>query len=98
MKCKTCGADPCVTSTVILFRANPKGIKGEWLCSDCLNKLPMHPEHCGCAPCFYKRQEAAKAAEIDDLVERWHRGEGGTKTLPEFLGMSADEYARWLAS
>ena len=33
--------------------------------------------------------------DIDEWVRRWHAGEG-TGELPEFLGMSGDEYAVWV--
>ena len=32
---------------------------------------------------------------IDDFVDRWHRGGTGVE-LWEFLGMSRDEYGRWV--
>lgn len=33
--------------------------------------------------------------DIYDFVDRWHESESSL-TLPEYLGMTADEYARWL--
>ena len=42
---------------------------------------------------------AGRAApnQIDDWVERWHGlGPRDQRTLAEFLGMSGDEYARWV--
>lgn len=33
--------------------------------------------------------------EIDDYVDTWHRTPSGLQ-LNEFLGMSQEEYARWL--
>ena len=35
--------------------------------------------------------------EIDDFVERWHRGESAEE-LHEYLGMTRDEYALWLGN
>lgn len=35
------------------------------------------------------------AADVDDFVERWHEGEG-EGTLREFLGLTVEEYGRWL--
>ncbi len=32
---------------------------------------------------------------IDDFVETWHTGDGGTE-LWEFLGMTWEEYALWV--
>lgn len=32
---------------------------------------------------------------MDDLIGRWHRGEGGGLALHEYLGLSWDEYAAW---
>ena len=34
--------------------------------------------------------------EIDDFIDQWHANPG-RQSLHEFLGMSRDEYARWLA-
>lgn len=35
--------------------------------------------------------------QIDDWVERWHKlGPRDRRTLAEYLGMSGDEYARWV--
>lgn len=36
------------------------------------------------------------APSLDDLVDRWHEGDGDGLTLREYLGMSPDEYSRWL--
>jgi len=36
-----------------------------------------------------------EAEEIDDFVEAWHEGKH-TVSLAEFLGMSDDEYWRWV--
>jgi hypothetical protein len=35
------------------------------------------------------------ADAIDDFVEEWHKGEHAA-SLPEFLGLSDDEYWRWV--
>ena len=32
---------------------------------------------------------------IDDYVEKWHRSSSG-QSLPEFLGLSPQEYTRWV--
>jgi hypothetical protein len=37
----------------------------------------------------------ARPDDIDDLVARWHRGEGGP-SLAAFLGMTDEEYAAWV--
>lgn len=34
--------------------------------------------------------------EIDELVALWHEGVGGDQPLHEFLGMTWEEYARWV--
>lgn len=36
MTCKNCKADPSIDSTVHLRRINDFGLKGEWICTDCL--------------------------------------------------------------
>lgn len=36
------------------------------------------------------------AEQIDDLTERWHNGEGEGWTLREFLGLTRQQYARWV--
>lgn len=33
---------------------------------------------------------------LDDLVGRWHAGEGAGRALHEFLGWSLAEYAAWV--
>ena len=38
---------------------------------------------------------AATEGDIDSFVARWHDGAGGD-SLPEFLGLSEDEYALWV--
>lgn len=44
--------------------------------------------------CLVRR---AAPRQIDDWVERWHQlGSRDRRTLAEYLGMSGDEYARWL--
>jgi len=36
--------------------------------------------------------------EIDNLIEAWHLGKAGKEQeLHEFLGMTWDDYTRWLA-
>ena len=37
----------------------------------------------------------ARITEIDDFVERWHRGESGDE-LHDYLGMNPEEYSLWL--
>jgi hypothetical protein len=34
--------------------------------------------------------------EIDDRVEQWHEGEGKGWTLREYLGMTRQQYSRWV--
>jgi hypothetical protein len=36
------------------------------------------------------------ADQIDDLVDRWHAGEGEGQSLRKFLGMNRHEYAAWV--
>jgi hypothetical protein len=36
--------------------------------------------------------------ELDDLVDRWHNGEGEGLELHEYLGMTWEEYEQWLTS
>jgi len=33
---------------------------------------------------------------IDDYFDRWHNGEDG-RSLSQFLGLSTEEYAAWIA-
>lgn len=37
----------------------------------------------------------AGLSEIDEHIERWHEGDYDC-SLPEFLGLSVDEYALWV--
>ncbi|WP_395402198.1 hypothetical protein ACHMW6_29055 [Pseudoduganella sp. UC29_106] len=40
----------------------------------------------------------ASPAEIDEYVERWHKGQAGAQQqLGDYLGMNLDEYAAWVA-
>ena len=41
------------------------------------------------------RAGAASPDDIDAFVARWHDGEG-EGSLRDFLGFTAEEYARWL--
>ena len=34
--------------------------------------------------------------DLDDLIEEWHNTEGDGIPLHEFLGMTWDEYKRWV--
>lgn len=34
--------------------------------------------------------------EIDDAVERWHKGAGEGLELHEYLGWSVEEYSAWV--
>jgi hypothetical protein len=34
--------------------------------------------------------------EIDNLIDRWHNGEGGDIDLHEFLGMTYEEYQEFV--
>jgi len=36
------------------------------------------------------------APDLDDLIERWHEGDGEGMELHEYLGMSREEYRRWV--
>ncbi|MEV4127113.1 hypothetical protein [Nocardia sp. NPDC049707] len=33
---------------------------------------------------------------IDDLIDEWQHGNGLSVSLPEFLGMTEDQYARFV--
>lgn len=46
---------------------------------------------------FLEQARAGEVAvsDVDDFVGRWHDGEGAG-TLREFLGLSTEEYGRWL--
>jgi hypothetical protein len=37
----------------------------------------------------------AEADDIDDFIEEWHEGESAA-SLVEFLGLSEEEYWRWV--
>ncbi len=37
----------------------------------------------------------ATVEQIDDAIERWHAGEGGS-SLEKYLGMTFEEYATWV--
>ena len=39
--------------------------------------------------------DEVEAEDIDDFVEEWHKGTYAA-SLAEFLGLSADEYWRWV--
>lgn len=51
------------------------------------------------APTFLQRCLAGEASPsaIDDAVEAWHEG-ADERDLPAYLGMSDDEYWRWVKS
>nr|WP_315258173.1 hypothetical protein [uncultured Duganella sp.] len=38
----------------------------------------------------------ANPENIDDFIEQWHK-QPGNQALHEFLGMTRDEYAGWIA-
>lgn len=46
---------------------------------------------------FVKKALAGKVMfdEIDDFVDKWHLDDQG-KTLPEYLGLTREEYAVWV--
>lgn len=37
-----------------------------------------------------------QALDLDRAIDAWHDGDGITATLPEFLGLTAEEYATWV--
>jgi len=37
----------------------------------------------------------ATAESIDNFIDQWHEG-NGSETLPDYLGMTEDEYALWV--
>ena len=39
----------------------------------------------------------ARPGDIDDYIERWHQNPG-EQSLHEFLGMTRNEYALWIAN
>ncbi len=40
----------------------------------------------------------AVVEDIDNWVSKWHGGEGWSLSLAQYLGMSAEQYARWVRS
>ena len=48
-------------------------------------------------PTFLEQARAGTvgADDVDDFVARWHAGDG-EGTLREFLGLTDEEYGRWL--
>ena len=42
------------------------------------------------------RRDSNKICEIDDYIDLWHDGDGDGKKLHEYLGMTWEEYGRWL--
>lgn len=38
----------------------------------------------------------AQLADIDDYVDAWHTADEEGPDLPEFLGMTFEEYAQWV--
>ena len=49
-------------------------------------------------PSFIEKCLAHEAVpeDIDDFIDQWH-AHPGPRSLHEFLGMTRDEYARWIA-
>jgi len=41
-------------------------------------------------------RETRSDEEIDDEIEKWHRGHGLDQTIYEFLGWTREEYGRWV--
>ena len=36
--------------------------------------------------------------ELDDLVEKWHAEENAAMSLYEFIGVSREEYFKWVSN
>lgn len=34
--------------------------------------------------------------KIDDMIDAWHEGDGADRTLHDYLGMTSEQYGRWL--
>jgi hypothetical protein len=47
---------------------------------------------------FLQRVLAGEASlnQIDDYVDQWHDSSTETRALPEFLGLTREEYSRWV--
>jgi hypothetical protein len=43
-----------------------------------------------------KMEIAAEDRRVNDMIDRWHNGEGEGQTLYEFLGVSKEDYAAWV--
>jgi len=52
--------------------------------------------HQGIANGTWRVIELDQAERIDDLVTRWHDGEGKGWGLDEWLGLTSEEYGMWL--
>ena len=42
------------------------------------------------------RSGAASLDQVDDWIDRWHKGEGEGLELRQFLGMTTPQYAEWM--
>ena len=44
---------------------------------------------------YIERAVRGEDVDIDDFIDSWHAGAGNGKTLPQYLGMTEEEYRRW---
>jgi hypothetical protein len=75
--CASCGKKPSVDPSVVLSRANVKGIPGVWLCQWCLHKEPP-------AGLVVPREELEAIREILEFIAGGH-------TIPGYKGPHQDE-------
>lgn len=86
-RCETCGVPGA--------RYHPPypdiPLQGIWMCDSCLDprvvRDRMAAEHLA-----YRKERA------DDLVDDWHNSPDDGVSLHEFLGMTWDQYKRWVES
>ena len=43
-------------------------------------------------PIYYTEEE------LDDLIDKWHNGDGKGLELYEYVGVSREDYAKWVMS
>jgi len=74
----------------VAFEVEPEGM----VCPSCAARREW--VHEGIANGTWRVIELEQAEQIDELVTRWHDGEGGGAGLHEWLGLSEEEYGTWL--
>jgi hypothetical protein len=73
VECINCKANPATDSKVALFRINPKGITGEWICKDCLTlmeRLDWVPHYVHSSTCPNYCDYACNGEAGFDLAEK----------------------------